>query len=42
MRLVLDTNVVVAAMLSQRGASAEIIRLGVRGRVTLIGTAPGA
>lgn len=38
MRLVLDTNVVVAAMLSQRGASAELIRLSVRGRVTVIGT----
>ncbi len=38
MRLVLDTNVVVAAMRSQRGASAELIRLAVRGKVTLIGT----
>jgi putative PIN family toxin of toxin-antitoxin system len=37
-RLVLDTNVVVAALLSQRGASAELIRLGVRRRVVLIGT----
>lgn len=40
MRLVLDTNVVVAAMLSRRGASAELIRVAVRGRVTLIGTLP--
>jgi predicted nucleic acid-binding protein len=38
MRLVLDTNVVVAAMLSSRGASAEVIRLAARGRLTLIGT----
>lgn len=38
MRLVLDTNVIVAAMLSPGGASAEVIRLAARGRVTLIGT----
>ncbi len=38
MRLVLDTNVVVAAMRSQRGASAELFRLAVRQRLTLVGT----
>lgn len=38
MRLILDTNVVVAALRSQGGASAELIRLAVRGRVTLVGT----
>lgn len=38
MRLVLDTNVVVAAMRSQHGASAELLRLAVRGKVTLLGT----
>lgn len=38
MRVVLDTNVVVAALRSQTGASAELIRLATRGRLTLIGT----
>ncbi|MES1200657.1 MAG: putative toxin-antitoxin system toxin component, PIN family [Pseudomonadota bacterium] len=38
MRLVLDTNVVVAAMLSPRGASAELLRLAVRKRLTALGT----
>lgn len=38
MRLVLDTNVVVSAMRSRHGASAELIRLGVRRRVTLLGS----
>jgi putative PIN family toxin of toxin-antitoxin system len=38
MRLVLDTNVVVAALRSQSGASAELIRLATRGRLTLIGS----
>jgi len=38
MRLVLDTNVVVSAMRSPAGASAEVIRLAVRKRVTLLGT----
>ena len=33
----LDTNVVVAAMRSHRGASAELIRLAVRKQITLIG-----
>ena len=37
MRVVLDTNVVVAAMRSHRGASAELIRLAVRKQITLIG-----
>lgn len=37
MRVVLDTNVVVAAMRSHRGASAELIRLAARKQLTLIG-----
>ena len=36
MKLILDTDVVVAAMRSPSGASAEIIRLARRGRVTLM------
>ncbi|MGA2878602.1 MAG: putative toxin-antitoxin system toxin component, PIN family [Bryobacteraceae bacterium] len=36
MRLILDTDVVVAAMRSPSGASAAIIRLARRGRVTLM------
>jgi putative PIN family toxin of toxin-antitoxin system len=35
-KLILDTDVVVAAMRSPSGASAEIIRLARRGRVTLM------
>jgi putative PIN family toxin of toxin-antitoxin system len=40
MRLVLDTNVVVAAMRSPSGASAEILRLLRRGQGTLILSTP--
>ena len=36
MRFVLDTDVVVAAMRSPAGASAEIVRLARQGRVTLL------
>ncbi len=36
MRVVLDTNVVIAAMRSPRGASAELLRFIVRARVILI------
>lgn len=38
MRIVLDTNVVIAALRSSRGASAELLRLAVRKRVTLVGS----
>jgi putative PIN family toxin of toxin-antitoxin system len=37
-RIVLDTNVVVAALRSGKGASAELLRLAVRKRVTLVGS----
>ena len=40
MRLVLDTDVVVAAMRSPRGASAEILRAARQGRVTLLVSMP--
>jgi putative PIN family toxin of toxin-antitoxin system len=38
MRLVLDTNVVVAALRSGAGASAEILRLARLGRIQLVGS----
>ena len=37
MRIVLDTNVLIAAMRSPRGASAEVLRLALQKRVTLVG-----
>lgn len=40
MRLVLDTDVVVAAMRSPRGASAAILRAARQGRVTLLASVP--
>ena len=40
MKLVLDTDVVVAAMRSPRGASAEILRAARQGRVTLLVSVP--
>ena len=40
MKLVLDTDVVVAAMRSPRGASAEILRAARQGRVTLLVSTP--
>jgi putative PIN family toxin of toxin-antitoxin system len=39
-KLVLDTDVVVAAMRSPRGASAEILRAARQGRVTLLVSMP--
>jgi putative PIN family toxin of toxin-antitoxin system len=39
-KLVLDTDVVVAAMRSPRGASAEILRAARQGRVTLLVSVP--
>jgi putative PIN family toxin of toxin-antitoxin system len=39
-RVVLDTDVVVAAMRSPRGASAAILRAARRGRVTLLASVP--
>lgn len=36
MRIVADTNVVVAALRSSRGASAALLRLGAAGKVTLV------
>ena len=38
MRIVLDTSVVVAALRSEAGASSEILRLALQGRLKLIGT----
>jgi putative PIN family toxin of toxin-antitoxin system len=38
MRAVLDTNVVLAAMHSPRGASAALLRFAVEGRITLLMT----
>jgi predicted nucleic acid-binding protein len=38
MRVVLDTNVIIAAMRSPRCASAEVIRLAVRKRITPLGS----
>ena len=40
MRVVLDTDVVVAAMRSPRGASAAILRAARQGRVTLLASVP--
>ncbi len=40
MRVVLDTDVVVAAMRSPRGASAAILRAARQGRVTLLASMP--
>ena len=40
MKLVLDTDVVVAALRSPRGASAEILRAARQGRVTLLVSMP--
>jgi predicted nucleic acid-binding protein len=37
MRIVLDTNVVVAAMRSKSGASAELVRLAATKQLTLVG-----
>jgi predicted nucleic acid-binding protein len=37
MRVVLDTNVLVAAMRSPRGASAEVLQLALAKRITLVG-----
>ena len=39
-RVVLDTDVVVAAMRSPRGASAAILRAARQGRVTLLASVP--
>jgi putative PIN family toxin of toxin-antitoxin system len=36
MRIVLDTNVIVTAMRSSKGASAAVLRLDLQGKVTLI------
>lgn len=36
MRLFLDSSVVIAACLSRRGASHELIQQGLRGTVTLV------
>jgi putative PIN family toxin of toxin-antitoxin system len=38
LRIVLDTNVAIAAMRSRSGASAEILKLVVRRRLTMLGT----
>jgi putative PIN family toxin of toxin-antitoxin system len=38
MRLVLDTNVLVTAFLSRRGAAAELVRLIRRGELTMVAT----
>jgi predicted nucleic acid-binding protein len=40
MRLVMDTDAIVAAMRSPRGASAALLRAARAGRVTLLATAP--
>lgn len=40
MKLVLDTDVVVAAMRSPRGASAAILRAARSGRITLVASVP--
>jgi len=40
LRLVLDTDVVIAALRSPRGASAEILRLAIAGRVRLLLSVP--
>ncbi|MFM9863307.1 MAG: putative toxin-antitoxin system toxin component, PIN family [Micropepsaceae bacterium] len=37
MRIVLDTNVIIAAMRSPRGASAELLQFALQKRVTLVG-----
>lgn len=37
MRVVLDTNVLIAAMRSPRGASAEVLQLALNKRITLVG-----
>ncbi len=37
MRIVLDTNVLIAAMRSPRGASAEVLQLALQKRVTMVG-----